>query len=300
MKMPKRAIQHVSETASYKIFSKKIPNNWIIREVTERDYGIDCYVELVDKNNCLTGHLISFQLKSQTNIKWSKKNPDFYNFPAIDIGTVNYWYLFAVPVFICLVDIGEEQVYFLPVRTFVRRNFKKYALQDKLSFRFSKKLELNAIDGIPALLFSYFNDLKINQFERNAITFIIHYQQYQDFVEMNVGRDCFLGVEIDRILYLKHMYNNLRSLSNYLNMEWRVEPVQEYEKSSQAIFGKIYRMYEQQMSEVVSLLGEMLLPTLLSLKKVICEEEDGYWLRVNNELFNYMFNMDESGISSCL
>lgn len=300
MKMPKRAKQHVSETASYKIFSNKIPNNWIIREVTERDYGIDCYVELVDRENCLTGHLISFQLKSKTTITWSKKNPDYFNFPAIDIDTVNYWYFFSVPVFICLIDISEEQVYFLPVRTFVRRNFKKFALQDKLSFRFCKKLELSTTNGIPTLVGLYFNDLKIQQFEHDAITFITHYQQYQDFVEANVGRDCFLGVEIDRILYLKHMFNNLKSLSHYLNIKWEINPVQEYEEKSQEIFGKYYRMYEQQMSEIATLLGERLLPILLALKNVICEEEDGYWLRINSELFNYMFNMDEKGISSCL
>lgn len=291
MKMPKRAVQHISETASYKIFCNSIPNNWIIREVSERDYGIDCYVELVDKNNSLTGHLISFQLKSQATIKWSKKRPDIYNFPAIDIGTINYWYFFAVPVFVCLIDLEDSKVYFMPVRTFVRRNFEKFITQDNLSFRFNKRLELNSPDGIPAFLVSYFKDLKINAFERNAITFITHYEQYQEFIESNIGRDCFMGVESDRILYLKHMYNNMGFLCNQLNIKWNIKPVAEFEKKSQKIFGDCYRIYEQQMSEIATLLADKLRPILLSLKEVICEQEAGYWLRINNDLFNHMFNM---------
>jgi len=291
MKMPKRAIQHISETASFKIFSKCIPNNWIIREVTERDYGIDCYVELVDKRNCLTGHLISFQLKSQAEIKWSKKQANKYNFPAIDIGTVNYWYFFAVPVFICLVDIEISKVYFLPVRTFVRRNFEQFVNQDKLLFTFHKQLELSNDDGIPALLVSYFKDLKTNAFERNAITFITHYEQYQEFIESNIGSDCFMGVETDRILYLKHMYNNMGFLCNHLDLGWNIDQIAIFEKKSQEIFGTYYRIYEQQMSEIATLLAEKLQPILRSLKDVICEQEAGYWLRINNDLFNHMFNM---------
>ncbi|WP_165835406.1 hypothetical protein [Chryseobacterium viscerum] len=51
MKLPKRVPQHISETASFKLFSSNIPDNWIIRDITERDYGIDCYLELVNENN---------------------------------------------------------------------------------------------------------------------------------------------------------------------------------------------------------------------------------------------------------
>lgn len=53
MELPQRVPQHISETASYKIFSIKIPDEWILRDVTERDYGIDCYLELVnEKKRC--------------------------------------------------------------------------------------------------------------------------------------------------------------------------------------------------------------------------------------------------------
>jgi len=297
MKMPKRPVQHVSETASFKIFSNQIPNRWIIREATERDYGIDCYVEIVDNDNNLTGHLLLFQLKSEASIAWSKKNPDYYNFPAIDIGVVNYWFRFKVPVFICLIDLTEGKTFFLPVKTFVRRNFEKYAIQESLSFRFSKELELGSSDGVLTLLYCYFKDLRLVEFEQSAITFITHFKQYKEFALLNMGRDCFLGVEGDRILYLNHIYNNLAFLSNYMKITWEMPPVADYERRSQEIFGDCYALYEQQLTEILTLLDGKLLPILLALKKIICEEEMGYWLRINSELFHYMLNMEDDGPS---
>ena len=46
MRLPQRASQHVTESKSYRIFSAKLPEDWIVREVTERDYGVDCYIEI--------------------------------------------------------------------------------------------------------------------------------------------------------------------------------------------------------------------------------------------------------------
>lgn len=97
MKLPKRVPQHISETASFKLFSSKIPDNWIIRDITERDYGIDCYLELVNDNNELSGELALIQLKSRQTIPWTKE--DYYTLTGVDITTSNYWFKFAVPVF---------------------------------------------------------------------------------------------------------------------------------------------------------------------------------------------------------
>lgn len=94
MKMPQRVPQHISETASFKLFSEKIPDKWIIREVTERDYGVDCYLEIVNDDNSLTGDLAIIQLKSMQSIPWTKN--DTYLLADVKISTTNYLYKFAV------------------------------------------------------------------------------------------------------------------------------------------------------------------------------------------------------------
>lgn len=61
---PQRDIRHISETASIKLFNSLVPDHWLVREVTERDYGIDLYLEIVDDRHRVTGKHISIQLKS--------------------------------------------------------------------------------------------------------------------------------------------------------------------------------------------------------------------------------------------
>ena len=58
MQLPNRPIQHIVESVSFRIFSASVPDVWLVREVTERDYGIDCYLELVAPTGDLTGDLV--------------------------------------------------------------------------------------------------------------------------------------------------------------------------------------------------------------------------------------------------
>lgn len=43
---PSRHKNHVLETMSYKIFNNAIPDYWVVRDMTERDYGFDAMLEL--------------------------------------------------------------------------------------------------------------------------------------------------------------------------------------------------------------------------------------------------------------
>lgn len=65
MKYPKRIDSHVSESLSFSAVSSSLPKDWIIREVTERDYGVDLYVELVGASGNVTGDMVALQVKSK-------------------------------------------------------------------------------------------------------------------------------------------------------------------------------------------------------------------------------------------
>jgi len=57
MQFPKRPIEHVIQSASWKIFKANTPAEWIIREATGRDYGIDSYIEIIFPDGKVTGEL---------------------------------------------------------------------------------------------------------------------------------------------------------------------------------------------------------------------------------------------------
>jgi hypothetical protein len=47
---PKRSTTHVMESESWRLLGQFAPKEWILRDVTERDYGIDCYIEIATKD----------------------------------------------------------------------------------------------------------------------------------------------------------------------------------------------------------------------------------------------------------
>lgn len=109
MEFPKRISAHISESASFKALSSALPDAWIIREVTERDYGVDLYVELVRENNAVTGDMVALQVKSTSSLSFNSSGG--YSFSGIKKSTINYWRGLPVPVFVVLVNLENGSAY---------------------------------------------------------------------------------------------------------------------------------------------------------------------------------------------
>jgi len=295
MEFPKRAKQHISETTSYKIFALKVPNRWIIREITERDYGIDCYIEIVNDKLQVTGELISIQLKSREKIEWNVTEPTKWTLSGIDISTTNYWYNFSVPVFIFIVDQTTNEVFFQSVSDYIKLNYLEYQKQKIFSYKIDKNNLLEGEVGLKKFLHQYYKDKSRKEFEKNIVTFFANYKHYVDFFEENTNRDVFLGVETSRVLFARHFYNNIYFLSMYLGLNWNLSPFSDYEKKSQSIFGDDYDLYEQQLDEIIVNLNNMQLPILNLLKELITSAEKDYWLINDVKLFNFVLNATDDG-----
>src|SRR5208283_947120 len=134
MKLPSRHEAHISESKSFRILRTLIPDTWVVREVSERDYGIDCYIELANREQRMTGDLVSIQVKSVAGIKWSHDRVPTFTLRNIRIETTNYWFNFATPVFIFLIDIVSEQGFMIPVKEFVRQNYQNYLRQKTFNY----------------------------------------------------------------------------------------------------------------------------------------------------------------------
>lgn len=142
---------------------------------------------------------------------------------------------------------------------------------------------------------AYLKERNINEMENHLTTFISHYEQYGDFIQDNVGRDCFMAVELSRILYLKHFYNNLLFLCRYFDVDWNIQSLAEYFRISQERFGNDSDIYEQQMDEVVNELEKKMLPLLLKIREQVSEAEREYWLIKDITLYNVLINVGDDG-----
>lgn len=117
---PVRADTHISESRSLVLLRQSLPSRWLIREVGERDYGLDVYLEIVGEDQQLRGDLVAIQLKSQDEVIFSKSSPRPYTtLHTVKRTTLNYWLGMPVPVFLCLVCLASESCYWVNIK---RRN----------------------------------------------------------------------------------------------------------------------------------------------------------------------------------
>lgn len=288
MELPKRVPQHISESASFKLFSQVIPNNWIVRDITEKDYGIDCYLEIVNDDNQLTGDLALIQLKSKDGIPWTKGN--YYTLSNIKISTSNYWNQFAVPVFIFLTDIENNEVFYVAVKNYIKLNYTDYITQNSLSYKIPQNNKFDKL-GISYFINVYNSERQRSQFENEMLFFLTNLERYKDFQADHSGRDFHLGVEDEDLVYFETMHHNYAFLCNYFSIYNPIPTVQDLKNTSKKRFEKnFYDLYELDLSELMDDF-ENITKEILEKISSLFENEKIYWLYNNTSLFNYVNNL---------
>jgi len=286
MKLPKRPAQHISETASFKLFASKIPNNWIIRDVTERDYGIDCYLELVNDSDELTGELALIQLKSQDQVSWTKA--DYFTLSGVDIATSNYWFRFPIPVFIFLADIKNQELFFLSVDYYIKKNYATYANQTNFSYRVKREDKFEGSSGVFLFKFFFYYESYRQQFENEMVYFLSNLQHHINFQREHEYRDYHLGVEDEDLIYFEAMHRNYKFLCMYLNLDNPVPSLIEIKRHSKSKFPKgYYQLYEHDLTELFPPY-QLLTSKITDALKSFLNGEIDFWLRTNPTIARYV------------
>lgn len=299
---PKRVKQHVTETSSYKIFSRNIPDNWLIREVSERDYGIDLYVELVNEKDQLTGDLFSVQLKGISGgIEWKeyevtypdgrKKIKTFYKHYGVKISTTNYWNEFPIPVFLVIVDLDAEEVFFEPVKKAIRRAYNKYLDQQSFIYNIDKINRLKR-KNTTGLYTAYYEEKYFKTMEENIIQYITNYQHYREYCEYEYNRDCFLPVDEEKIIFLQMFYNNMKTLCDYFGLNWDIEPFDYFLKKDQEEWNDSEYLHERTNDQIVDSLFPLTETVADIVKDYVVNKERLYWTHSNIILFNIVLNLN--------
>lgn len=286
MVFPKRVEQHIIQSDSFKIFNYFAPSSWILREITERDYGIDCYIEITNPQNELIGDLVSIQLKGKSKIDWRN---DLFSLYGIKISTSNYWYNFGIPVFIIVVDTSEEKIYFNSVKKYIRQKYFTYIKQSTFNYEIDKSLILKK-DDFSLLLKEYDQEKNRVLLETYVVNYFAHSEQYEEYIDQNIGADFFLGVEWEKELYIQHIYNLFKFLCNYFNIAWDLKPFCEYLLMSKKDFGDNYNLYERYASEILEKIQPKIQTLSGSIMKFISKDEEEYWYNANNTLYDIAFN----------
>ena len=126
------------EDASAQVLSRALPEEWIIRPIM-KDYGVDYEIELVDQE-IVSGNRIWVQLKSAEKVqrrtaryKIADKFPDLksdgkgnicadYVSFSLSVKEIDYSQRCHFPLLLVLVDLSNEEAFWVPIREEVNHN----------------------------------------------------------------------------------------------------------------------------------------------------------------------------------
>lgn len=117
MNRPKRVLAHIIDTKAVRRLISALSEDWVVRDLSERDYGIDLKLEYFD-GELPTGIIVFLQVKGTSkNIKPQKDIVTCGKFP---IHTLNYSSLFPEAFFLVYLSIEEKKpIYFLWLQKYI-------------------------------------------------------------------------------------------------------------------------------------------------------------------------------------
>lgn len=288
MDYPQRPPQHVKETESYKIVASALPSEWLVREVTGVDYGIDIYLELTSgpKGQDLRGDLCFLQVKSTEKISWEEDN--LARLSGIKKSTVNYWLNSPLPVFLLWVDLSDRQVYLVAVQSYLRHRYQDFLKAgESMSFLFHRDLALH-----PALLIDqYVRDRYYREFERNARALFARLGESWKFLFYHLGSDGPMAMDYDKELHFRHLYDTTRKMAQHLRIDWPVPSLKEIYYKDRESFGEdSSTLHWYSFDQVV----EPMLPVFLDVAEAaaaLIDSQIYYWLEKDRALLNFCGNV---------
>ncbi len=132
--MPNRHKNHITETKSVKIFLQMMPDHWVVRDLSERDYGIDLLVEIFEQNGDATGITFCVQLKGTKDKSIGSK--------SLKKGFLLYTYEVPVPFFLFYISVNKDKARFTHLQKYVEVHKDSIEKTKTHSVNFPKKNKL--------------------------------------------------------------------------------------------------------------------------------------------------------------
>jgi hypothetical protein len=123
-----RVFQHIIDTMAIKATLNSIPHHWVVRDLSERDYGIDMMTEIFRKDGSnkydhdfyeATGEICYLQLKgTSSGFEYNDDNTLSY---SLDKKTLLYVEKFSTPFILLRVSVaeGQEKIHFVWLQRYI-------------------------------------------------------------------------------------------------------------------------------------------------------------------------------------
>jgi len=253
---PRRPPQHEIADRAIVILKSLLPRGWVARE-QGGDYGIDLEIEIAQ--GCVTGLIFKAQVKGHGSITWSRD--DSYC-QSVSPASQEYWHGIPLPVILFVVDVAEEEAYWMLWAPPVTESGLYVHRSNALSSR------------IGLLQESIHNWLR-----RRGAQAVLHAAPILaatwGMANEKTGRDCFLPVSDDELLEIQWIYAQTATLREVLGLPrsdtlipWAV-----WCARSQVTFGTGESFYYGNYDEIVAYLAPIMSETLRQAAARLREEE---------------------------
>lgn len=287
LKYPQRSETHVKETESERLLHSLAPREWIIRQISERDYGIDIYVEIATQSGEITGDLIFIQLKSVNTIQWKEReNIDRGKSPQIKTTTAAYLFNLPVPVFIFVADISKQNIYYIPVKQQIRKIYNKLTNQDSITFDLVKVLDLKSEIGMSLFKWHTSIERMHKDFSFHVNNFLSNLEIFGEFILDHQWRDCHLPVEGADLLRFISMYQTCNFISSHLYKEWKVDSLENIFSSDKLIFNDPDTLvHELSLNKVMKQIEPIFIELAKGCINLVSNVQSEYWKQYNFILY---------------
>lgn len=284
---PKRSTQHIADTKARGLFLNAVPNEWICREMLERDYGIDYYLELVGNRGDLTGHLVAVQLKGTQDMQWKGKGITQHTlYSGIKTKTISYWMSLQIPVFLCVVEFSSSRVFFAPIKRQVRARYNRYLKYNTFGFRLIRMLELSHALGHNILAQEYYRERSRERFTAGATDLVIHSDYYRDYFKKFKSMGDKRPVSISDQITLGSLYSNFQMIKKYTGCPLKINSLEKYYELNKKTYPSSKEvLHVFTIKQFIGFLESDYNKVLATAKTMITKSESSYWSNVDPVLY---------------
>lgn len=275
MQRPQRTDSHITESDSADIFKKITPKGWVVRVPSEKDYGVDFYVEICDDHS-MTGQLFAVQLKGTGTPQYDARNT-YLSFYGLKPSTLNYWYDLPVPVLFVLVDIVSEECFYCNIKQYIREKFEDFSNECLTSIKIPVSQKLNAQTSNAVLTNFYKKEFDRQTLEFHIINFMSSIPHKVELLQDHNGMDAFMPIEGDDEIEIILLVKELMFLASCFGIVWNCDSLEDVIKRGQEHWGKTYLLYEHEMTLYGRQLVLIMRDVARIIQKQIVETEKDYW-----------------------
>lgn len=113
MALPKRTETHRIDTRAVRTLMQHLPDDWLVRSLEERDYGVDLQIELF-KGDAPTGRIAMIQVKGKRE-SFGEGDVSLAGFPT---RTIEYASLFSAPFFVFHTSVADNLTRFVWIQKY--------------------------------------------------------------------------------------------------------------------------------------------------------------------------------------